>query len=188
MLSAVKGYRQKARPIPAIIHAAWEASNQGIAGDKQRADFEKDLLENIVPFVQTNYRVYTDRDHRALIGLSMGGGQALAIGLHHLDLFSRVAGFSAAVGRTDTGGPYADVAADPKKMNSLLKLLWMGCANEDSLFKPNQDLSAYFKSKGITHTFHPTGGAHTWSNWRKYLAEVAPQLWPVAATRTVTGR
>jgi succinate dehydrogenase/fumarate reductase flavoprotein subunit len=53
---------------------------QGIAGDKQRADFEKDLLENIVPFVQTNYRVYTDRDHRALIGLSMGGGQALTIG------------------------------------------------------------------------------------------------------------
>jgi enterochelin esterase family protein len=159
---------------------------QGTAPEKQRADFEKDLLEEIIPFVQTNYRVSSDRDHRALIGLSMGGGQALAIGLRHLDLFSRVAGFSAAVNRNAPGGPFTDL--DAGKVNGSLKLLWLGCGDQDSLFKPNQDLSAHFKSKGITHTFHPSTGAHTWSNWRKYLAEVAPQLWATGASSSATGR
>jgi enterochelin esterase-like enzyme len=116
----------------------------------------------------------------------MGGGQALAIGLRHLDLFSRVAGFSAAVNRNAAGGPFTDL--DARKVNGSLKLLWLGCGDQDSLFKPNQDLSAHFKSKGITHTFHPSTGAHTWSNWRKYLAEIAPQLWATGARSSATGR
>ena len=65
------------------------------AGDNT-AQFSRDLLEDVIPFVQSKYRAYTDRDRRAIAGLSMGGGQSLAIGLNHLDLFSYVAGFSAA--------------------------------------------------------------------------------------------
>jgi enterochelin esterase-like enzyme len=99
-----------------------------------------------------------------------------------------VAGFSAAVNRNDPGAPFADVVTDPKKVNSSLKLLWLGCGDEDGLFKPNQDLSAFLKSNGVTHTFHPSTGAHTWSNWRKYLADVAPQLWPAAQGGSATGR
>ena len=160
---------------------------QGTPADKQRADFEKDLLENLIPFVQANYRVQGDREHRALVGLSMGGGQALNIGLHHLDVFSRVAGFSAAVPRTSPSAGFDDVLADAKKVNGALKLLWLGCGEEDSLFKPNQDFSAYLKSKGVTHTFKASPGAHTWINWRRYLLEVAPQLWPQTASLS-TGR
>jgi enterochelin esterase family protein len=152
---------------------------QGVAGDKQRADFEKDLTENIVPFVQANYRVLADREHRALVGLSMGGGQALNIGLRRLDLFSRVAGFSAAVPRGPAAqGSFKDVLADARKLNSSLKLLWIGCGTEDGLFAPNKEFSEMLKTGGVTHTFHPSGGAHTWSVWRKYLLEVAPKLWP----------
>jgi enterochelin esterase family protein len=152
---------------------------QGVAGDKQRADFEKDLTDNIIPFGQGNYRVFTDREHRALVGLSMGGGQALNIGLRRLDLFSRVGGFSAAVPRGAAGqSSFKDVVADAKKVNSSLKLLWIGCGTEDGLFAPNKEFSEFLKTSGITHTFHPSGGAHTWSVWRKYLLEVAPKLWP----------
>lgn len=150
---------------------------QGVAGDKQRTDFEKDLIEDIIPYVQANYRVIADRDHRALVGLSMGGGQALNIGLRRVDLFSRVAGFSAAVPR-NAGQSFKDVVADAKKMNSSLKLLWLGCGSEDSLFNPNKEFSDFLKTSGITHTWRPSGGAHTWINWRRYLVEVAPQLWP----------
>ena len=71
----------------------------GRRGDKQRADFEKDLLTDLIPFVQSNYRVAADREHRALAGLSMGGGLTLAIGPRHLDTFSRLAVFSSGAGQ-----------------------------------------------------------------------------------------
>ena len=137
---------------------------QGVAGgDQQRADFEKDLPENIIPFVQANYRVLSDRKHRAIVGLSMGGGQALKIGLQHLDLFSRVGGFSAAVSRTPLRRPSRTSSADAKKINSSLKLLWIGCGTDDSLFAPNKEFSEFLKTSGITHTFQtpaaPTRGA-----------------------------
>jgi enterochelin esterase family protein len=150
----------------------------GMAGDRQRADFEKDLLQDLIPFVQTNYRVHTDRANRALVGLSMGGGQALMIGLRHVDLFSRVASFSGAVPRGAAAEPFHAVLADAKKLNGSLKLLWLGCGTEDSLFGPNQEFSDLLRQHGVTHTFRETGGAHTWSIWRKYLAEVAPLLFP----------
>lgn len=153
---------------------------QGVAGDKQRADFEKDLTDNIIPFVQGNYRVFADREHRALMGLSMGGGQALNIGLRRLDLFSRVGGFSAAVPRGAAGqSSFKDVVADAKKVNGSLRLLWIGCGTEDGLFAPNKEFSEFLTTNGVTHTFHPSGGAHTWSVWRRYLLEVAPKLWPI---------
>ena len=148
----------------------------GTASEKQRADFEKDLLNDIIPFVQANYRVVPDREHRALVGLSMGGGQALTIGLRHLDVFSRVAGFSAAVPRT--ADAFEAMVTDAKRVNGALKLLWIGCGTEDSLFAPNKEFSERLKASGVVHTFRPSPGAHTWSVWRNYLLEIAPQLFP----------
>jgi enterochelin esterase family protein len=107
----------------------------------------------------------------------MGGGQTLQIGLHRLDLFSRVAAFSAAVAR-EPFGAFKDVASDPKKTNASLKLLWLACGTEDSLFTPNKQFSEFLTKSGITHTFQPTPGGHTWINWRRYLLEAAPQIFP----------
>ncbi|MEO6080298.1 MAG: alpha/beta hydrolase-fold protein [Steroidobacteraceae bacterium] len=151
----------------------------------QRTDFEKDLLENLIPFVQSNYRVYTDRDHRAIAGLSMGGGQTLQIGLHHLELFSRVAGFSPAVARAPYDA-FKDVVADPKKVNSSLKLLWMACGTDDSLFTPDKQFSEFLTKAGINNTFMPSTGGHTWINWRRYLLEVAPKIYPGDAAPKMT--
>ena len=145
--------------------------------------FEKDLIENLIPFVQSNYRVYTDREHRAIAGLSMGGGQTLQIGLHHLDLFSRVAGFSAAVAR-EPFDAFRDVAADSRKVNASLKLLWLACGADDTLFEPNKQFSAFLTKAGITNTFVPSTGAHTWINWRRYLADAAPLIFPGPQRRT----
>jgi enterochelin esterase family protein len=149
----------------------------GVDADRQRADFTKDLIDDAIPFVQASYRVHADRDHRALVGLSMGGGQALSIGLSRLDLFSRVAAFSGAVSRTPAE-TYRAFASNVKKANDDLELLWIGCGSEDGLFAPNKEFSEFLKSKGINHTFHASDGGHTWIVWRRYLRDVAPLLFP----------
>lgn len=138
--------------------------------------FAKDLIEDVIPYIQAHYRVYTDRDHRAIAGLSMGGGQSLSIGLERLDLFSQVAGFSAALRQADFGKTFSGAVADPEATNRQLRLLWIGCGREDSLFPAAQAFDQFLKEHKIRHTFRESGGAHTWIVWRQYLHEVAPLL------------
>jgi len=149
---------------------------------RQRSGFNRDLVEDLIPYVESNFRVYADRDHRAVAGLSLGGGQALGIGLVRTDVFSRVASFSAAIGAVtsaEAGGlDFKPIAADSKTMNAQLKLLWVGCGTDDTLYKSNQDFSEMLKSNGVKHVWHSSDGAHTWQVWRRYLAEVAPMLFP----------
>jgi enterochelin esterase-like enzyme len=94
---------------------------------QQREGFTRDFLEDLIPMIDGRFRVYTDREHRAIAGLSLGGAQSLAIGLSHLDLFSRVAGFSSAMGAAtnpETGGvDFNAVLSDSARINSELKLL-----------------------------------------------------------------
>jgi enterochelin esterase family protein len=147
---------------------------------RQRSGFERDLLEDLIPFVQANYRVYSDHEHRAIAGLSLGGAQALGIGLKHPELFSRVAGFSPALGAVtsaEAGGlDLQALVANSKKVNEEYKLLWVGCGTDDTLYKSVEGFAERLRTSGVTHTFKPTEGAHTWLNWRRYLAEVAPML------------
>jgi enterochelin esterase-like enzyme len=149
---------------------------------RQRAGFNRDLIEDVIPLVQSGYRVYTDREHRAIAGLSLGGAQALGMGLSHPELFSRVAGLSPALGAVtspEAGGlDLKALVADSKKANGQFKLVWVGCGTDDTLFKSVQTFSEMLTSSGVKHTFRETDGAHTWLNWRRYLAEVAPLLFP----------
>jgi enterochelin esterase family protein len=141
------------------------------------AKFGKDLIEDVIPFIQSNYRVFTDRERRAVIGLSMGGGQALNIGLNNLDLFSYVGGFSAAIGNAaNHPKTYAKLVANAHDSNSRLKLLWVGCGTEDSLFGASKGFSEWLTANNIKHTFRETSGAHTWMVWRRYLNEISPLL------------
>lgn len=149
---------------------------RGAGGNNNTALFGRDLIEDVIPFIQAEYRVYTDRDHRAIAGLSMGGGESLGIGLGHLDLFSYVAGFSAALQPASFQQTFGAFAADPKTANQKLRLLWVGCGNEDGLFAAAKSFDAFLTEHKIKHTFHESGGAHTWMVWRHYLNEVAPLL------------
>ena len=103
--------------------------DSGVAADKQQADFQKDLVDDLIPFVQANYRASSDRKDRALAGLSRGGGQTLSIGLRHLNLFSRLGVFSA--GSNNPQEAFKDVAANAKKVDEQLDLLWIGCGTDD---------------------------------------------------------
>jgi enterochelin esterase family protein len=160
--------------MPSAYAYPWHA---GAAADKQRADFEKDLTEDLIPFVQNNYRASTDREQRALAGLSMGGGLTLAIGPRHLDLFSRLAVFSAGGGQNPEQS-LAAIGKNPKAINDKLKLFWIGVGTEDGAMAGAKRTSDYLNSVGVKHTYKTTPGAHTWIVWRKYLNEVAPQMFP----------
>ena len=169
-------------PFGFAVQRAAGARGDGAENKMQREGFTKDFLGDVIPLIDSKYRVYADRDHRAIAGLSLGGAQSLAIGLSHLELFSRVAGFSSAMGAANnpaTGGvDFESVLADSARINSQLKLLWVGCGTEDTLFDSNRDFSQQLSKHKVEHIFRVTGGAHTYAVWQRYLNEVAPLLFP----------
>jgi len=143
-------------------------------------EFAVDFVQDLIPLVESRYRVVGDREHRAIAGLSMGGGQSLAIGLTHPEMFHAVAGFSSAMqiaNSPDWGGVDMEaVLADADAINEHLDLLWVGCGTEDTLFNVNRAFSEQLTEHGVEHTFRVTLGAHTPEVWSRYLHEVAPQL------------
>ncbi len=126
--------------------------------------FENDLIKDIIPFVESRYSVYADPEHRALAGLSMGGGQALNIGLVHPETFAYVGGFSSA---PDTKNP-PDLVPDPA-VPKKLKLIWLACGNKDGLIRISQGVHAYLKEKGVSHVWHVDGNAHDTPEWQNNL-------------------
>jgi len=159
----------KARPMVMVMmdgHAALDRQGNTEA-------FERDLLQDVMPFVEANYRVKTAAADRCIAGLSMGGGQSLTIGLNHLDRFAWVAGFSASAPSREA---VADALDDPAATSRKLKLLWIACGKDDFLLKRNEDFITLLKDKGIEHEWHLTEGNHSWPVWRGYLGELAPKL------------
>jgi enterochelin esterase family protein len=148
----------------------------------QREGFLKDFIEDVMPLAESSYRVFADRDHRAIAGLSLGGAQALAIGLTHLELFSRIAGFSPALGASNnpaTGGvDFETVLADSSRINTQVKFLWISCGTEDTLFESIRDFDGQLSKHKIEHIYRVTGGAHAYPVWQRNLNEVAPMLFP----------
>ncbi len=136
------------------------------------AAFEKDLLEDVIPAIESKYSVQADREHRALAGLSMGGGQSLNFGLAHLDKFASVGGFSSAPNTKPPG----DLIADPEAAKKQIKLLWVACGNKDNLLRISQGVHAYLKDKGIEHVWHVDGHAHDATEWRNNLYYFAQKL------------
>jgi enterochelin esterase family protein len=137
--------------------------------------YEDYVLKDVIPLVEAKYRVEPRRERRAIAGLSMGGGQALHIGFGHLDLFSSIGAFSAAI-PGDIETRYASAFGDAAKTNAGLKTVWIACGKDDSLIGRSEKFTEFLKTKGIRHTFKATDGAHTYTVWRKYLGEFAPLL------------
>jgi len=158
-----------------VVMMDGHAAIGGGSGGRQEntTAFGRDLLEDVLPFVEANYRVKTDVGSRAIAGLSMGGGQSLTIGLNHLDRFAWVAGFSASAPSREV---IAGCLDDPAGTNGKLKLLWIGVGKDDFLLQRNQELIAMLKEKDIRHEWHLTEGNHSWPVWRIYLAELTPKL------------
>jgi enterochelin esterase family protein len=131
---------------------------------------EKELLTAVKPEVEKKYRTLTDRDHRAIGGLSMGAAQSLSIGLHNLDQFAYIAAFSG-------GGNRAEwEKADPAMLNKKLKVLWIGCGTEDPGYKGVKGMDDLLSEKKVKHVWNESGGGHSWPNWQVYLSKYAPLL------------
>ncbi|HEY2155135.1 MAG TPA: alpha/beta hydrolase-fold protein, partial [Isosphaeraceae bacterium] len=126
------------------------------------AAFEQDLLKDVIPAIESRYSVQADREHRALAGLSMGGGQSLNFGLAHLDTFAWIGAFSAAPNTK----PAAELVPDPASARQRLKLLWLACGNKDSLIRISQGVHAYLKEKDVPHIWHVDGHAHDPTEWK----------------------
>jgi enterochelin esterase-like enzyme len=134
--------------------------------------FESELLKDIIPYVEAHFPVLTDREHRAVAGLSMGGGQALTIGLRHLDQFAWIGGFSSAL--IGGGGRGANLV--PADAAQRLKLLWLSCGDEDTLLDANKAFHATLEEKKVPHIWHLETGAHTFAVWKNDLYLLAPLL------------
>jgi len=133
--------------------------------------FREDLLNEVMPLVEATYRVKANRENRAIIGLSMGGGQSLGIGLRRRELFAWVGGMSSYL--PDAEKTVSEAFPESK---SDLKLLWFACGTDDRLVENARRLSAALKDKNIPHQFKETAGSHSWPVWRRYLAEFLPLL------------
>ena len=130
------------------------------------AAFEKELISDLVPFIESRYSVQADREHRALAGLSMGGGQSLNFGLANLNTFAWVGGFSSA---PNTAQP-AQLVPDPAAARKQLKLLWVSCGDKDSLFNISEGVHKYLDEQKVPHLWHiDLGGAHDFPVWKNDL-------------------
>lgn len=172
----------KARPMvvmmidghPFTPAATRDAANRGQA----MTAFTRELFDDALPLVESMYRVSPDVAQRGIVGLSMGGGQALTVGLAHLDRFAYVGSFSG----VPADEPVTQaVIGDAKGTNAKLRLLWIGCGADDYLLPRNEEFVAKLKAGGVNHEWHLTPGNHSWPVWRGYLADFLPRLFQPAA-------
>ena len=145
--------------------------------------FEKELTEEIVPFVDKSFRTITDRKSRALAGLSMGGGQSFFVGLQHTELFSHIGIFSTGVfgGIRETKAFDAEAAmpgliSHHEKFNQALALFYISVGTDDPRLSSTQKAVADMRQKGLSITFNSFPGDHEWQVWRKSLYDFAQQL------------
>jgi enterochelin esterase family protein len=153
-----------------FVRLAWGAWSHTELRDTNFRKFSEALLTEVMPQVESEYRIAKDRNARAIAGLSMGGSESLLTGLNHLDKFSWIGAFS-------SGGIPDDFEKDfpslDAKANQQLHLLWIACGTEDHLITINRNLREWLKNKGVQHADIETPGMHTWMVWRRNLAEFA---------------
>lgn len=147
------------------------------------AVFEQDLLDDVIPAIESRYSVRADREHRALAGLSMGGGQSLNFGLTHLDTFAWVGGFSSA---PNTKAPQ-ELIQDPAKTKGQLRLLWLSCGNKDGLIHISQRMQRFLKEKDVPHIWNVDSHGHDPAHWRNNLYHFAQLLFKENVRRTGEG-
>jgi enterochelin esterase-like enzyme len=139
-------------------------------------EFKKDFLNNLLPFVEQNYRVKTDKDNRAIAGFSGGGGETLFLGLNNPELFGWICGFAPGMLKEEFDRNNAVAFANPTLANQRLKLFWIGVGKEDGLYPVISEYLKVLDEKGIKHETFISDGGHTWMNCKVYLTTIAQKL------------
>jgi enterochelin esterase-like enzyme len=181
------GYARRAdQPAPDLTGKPFGSPEMLKAMQDMAAAFEDDVTQVLIPYIDSHFRTLTDRDHRAMAGLSMGGMQTFQVTLNHLDLFSYIGGFSGAGGmlvlgdrklnpKTDYNGVFADPTAFEKKVH----LLWIGVGTTEPerMRAGLQRLHTSLLDANIQHIFYESPGTdHEWQTWRRDLKDFAPRL------------
>ena len=133
--------------------------------------YVKSLVEEIVPFIEKNYRTVAKKSHRAIAGLSMGGGHTIAASGMYPDTFDYICPLSIGAHKSD------ELSAQLQGIKKAgYKLYWLACGNTDFLFDQANELDAALTENGLEHTYFVSEGGHVWANWRLYLNTFAPLL------------
>jgi enterochelin esterase-like enzyme len=156
---------------PKVLEAGWGKQPEEDRV-RNRDNFAAMLLEEIIPRIEKQYPVWKDGTHRAIAGLSMGGGESLYVGLNHSGQFAWIGSMSAGM----LEKPETNFASMNVEEAKKVKLLWIACGKEDRLLQANREMKEWLKAKGVAFTDVETEGAHTWQVWRRNLAEFAVLL------------
>ena len=133
--------------------------------------YVQSLVEEIVPFIEKNYRVVAKKSHRAIAGLSMGGGHTIAASGMYPNVFDYICPLSMGANKSD------ELAAQLQGIKKAgYKLYWLACGNTDFLFEQANQLDEALTENGLEHTYYVSEGGHVWANWRLYLNTFAPLL------------
>jgi enterochelin esterase-like enzyme len=142
-----------------------DSANAGMGAALAFAVFERDLLDDVIPAIDSRFSTRTDREGRALAGLSMGGGQTLNFGLTHLDNFAWIGAFSSAPNTR----PPVELVPDPDSTGKQLKFFLLTCGNKDGLFRISKGMQTYLKEKNVSHIWHVDDRGHDPTHWAHSL-------------------
>jgi enterochelin esterase-like enzyme len=151
-------------------------------GGMASTKFEQSLVKDVVPFIEKNYRVLADADHRALTGFSMGGYQTQNITNNNPTMFKYIGVMSMGLFSSFRNRPTTDYDKDKHvaQLKALVaakpKYYWIGIGKDDFLFETVTNLRALYDEVGLKYTYRESEGSHTWKEWRLYLSELAPKF------------
>lgn len=179
---------KKAKPMVVVMPAGHTTKNFSMGGGVNTMvdDFSNDFINDIMPYVENNYRVLTDRGNRAIAGLSMGGMQTLNITMKDLSKFAYIGVYSSGIfglGNTMPGQnsspsfeeQYKNML-DNSDLKKGLKLIWFATGTEDFLIETTRASVKMLNKHGFKPVYKETDGGHTWAKWRDYLVEFTPEL------------
>jgi enterochelin esterase family protein len=155
-------------------HVPGREPSPGKQAPRAIEDFSRDLLEDVIPLVDSRYRTLNDADHRAIAGLSMGGGQTLRIGLTHPEVFHYAGLFSMSI--RDSGTVEAQYGTDLDRAASQMKLVYYALGKQDPVFPSPQPVVDLLARHRIPVILNHTDGGHNWRLWQDYLYDYAPRL------------
>jgi enterochelin esterase family protein len=182
------GYARRAGHTPPDLTGKPFGSPEMMKAMQEMAQaFEDDMTQVLIPYIDSNFRTISDRDHRAMAGLSMGGMQTFQVTFDHLELFSYIGGFSGAGGMSmmrgdqkfDTKTAFNGALADPVAFAKRVHLLWIGVGTEEPamMHAGIVKLHTALDEAKVGHVFYESPGtAHEWQTWRRDLKDFAPRL------------